>query len=620
MCGLVGFIYNTNKKNHQDLPILNKMLDAIKHRGPDDHGIEIFNQDVFTVGLGHRRLSILDTSVAGKQPMNFDSLSLLYNGEIYNFKEIRANLETFGYKFTSSSDTEVVLKAYHKWGTKCFEKFNGMWAIAIFDKLKNTLILCRDRAGVKPLYWYLKDNNFIFGSELKSFHQSPLFEKEINVTGMSLYFQYGYIMDPHTIFNNTFKLDAGNLLIVKLDNKIEVEKHKYWDITDFYLKPKIPIDTQEATEEVERLMIKGFNYRMISDVPVGVFLSGGIDSAIVTAILQSQSTDKIKTFTIGFDDPKYDEGPSAKRIANYLGTDHNELNCGENEIQNILDIIPEVIDEPFADSSIIPTLLLSKFASQEVKVCLSADGGDELFGGYERYIDAYNTTNQLKKIGKFPLKVASNILGNYPFSLLERYEDKYYKLLELISHQESFLKNYQLYNKYSNNKEMHKYYGLDPVNIYGDSSNFQNPYDEMLCWTFKTFLNNDVLQKVDKATMAFGLEAREPFLDVNILEFVTQLPIGLKIRGNQLKWLSKEILGNYIPKELFNGRKMGFSIPPCQLKNHIENHFDYTLLGQLVSKGFFNPVLVNKDFLNKNWRHKWLVFVFLIWYGKWMKD
>jgi len=621
MCGIAGFIHKTNN-NDQDLTILNKMLDSIKHRGPDDYGTEICNKGNFTVALGHKRLSILDLSIGGHQPMNFESLSIIYNGEIYNFKELRANLEAFGYKFTSSSDTEVILKAYHKWGTKCFDQFNGMWAIAIFDKTNNTLILCRDRSGVKPLYWYLKDNNFIFGSELKEFHQSPLFEKEINKIGLSLYFQYGYIKEPYTIFNNTFKLEAGHYLSVKLDHQIEVEKHKYWDITDFYLKPKIKIDEQEALKEVERLMIKGFNYRMISDVPVGVFLSGGIDSSLVTAILQSTNTSKIKTFTIGFDDPKYDEAPYAKRIAKHLGTDHHELYCTDYDIQNILDTLPEIIDEPFADSSIIPTLLVSKFTRQHVTVALSADGGDELFGGYQSFMDAYNLTNQLKKIGALPAKVATNLLGNYPFALLKGYGSKYYKLLELTSHPGSNLKNYQLFNKHSFDKEMFKFYGLAPIdiNIESNNSNFHSPYDEMLCWTFKTFLNNDVLQKVDKAGMAYKLEGREPFLDVNLVEFVAQLPIGLKIKEKQLKWASKEILFKYIPKELYHGRKMGFSIPSAQLINHVEERFDYTLLNQLISEGIFKTEVANKDFLNKNWRIKWLIFIFLIWYAEWMEN
>jgi asparagine synthase (glutamine-hydrolysing) len=617
MCGIAGFIYKEND-DHQDLPILSNMLDSIKHRGPDGSGMKIFNQDVFTVGLGHRRLAILDTGVGGHQPMSFESLSISYNGEIYNFKEIKTNLEKLGYEFNSSSDTEVVLKAYHKWGTKCFDKFNGMWAIAIYDKLKNLLILCRDRSGVKPLYYYLKENNFIFGSELKIFHQSPLFEKEIDEIGMSLYFQYGYIKEPFTIFKNTFKLDAGHLLTVQLDNKIEVKKYKYWDITDFYLKPKIKTDTQEALKEVERLMVKGCNYRMISDVPVGVFLSGGIDSSLVTAMLQSTSTNKIKTFTIGFEDPKYDEAPFAKRIAKYLGTDHNELYFGVNEIQNALDGLPEVIDEPFADSSIIPTLILSKFTRQHVTVALSADGGDELFGGYERFIDSYNRTNQLKMIGKFPAKVASSVLCNL-FPLLKRAGNQYYKLLELTSHSESYLKNYQVFNKYVYDKQMEFFYGLDPVNINGNTSNFKSPYDEMLCWTFKTFLNNDVLQKVDKASMAFGLEGREPLLDVNLVEFVAQLPASIKINKNELKWGLKEILYKHVPKELYTDKKMGFTIPSAQLSKHVEERFDHSLLRKLISNGLFRPEVANKDFLDKDFRRKWQIFIFLTWYAKWMK-
>lgn len=619
MCGITGFIHKASSDD-QDFIELNKMLETIRHRGPDDFGTEIDHKNNYTIALGHRRLSILDLSSGGHQPMSFEDLSIIYNGEIYNFKEIRTKLEALGYKFSSSSDTEVILKAYHKWGVKCFELFNGMWAIAILDKKNKTLLLCRDRSGVKPLYWYLKDNNFIFGSELKALHQSSLFNKEINTIGLSFYFQYGYIKEPHTIFNNTYKLEAGHYLSVSLKEHIEVKQHKYWDIIDFYLKPKLKLDDQEALKEIERLMINGFNYRMISDVPVGLFLSGGIDSSLVTAILQSTNTNKLKTFTIGFNDARYDEAPFARKIAEHLGTDHHELYCSNSDIQDIMDILPEIIDEPFADSSIIPTLLVSKFTRQHVTVALSADGGDEVFGGYQSFIDAYNITEQAKKIGSFPAKIATNLLESFPFTLLKSYSSKYFKLIELTSQPESYLRNYQLFNKHTFNKEMDKLYGLAPVDLYNDMSHskFDTPYDAMLSWTYKMFLNNDVLQKVDKAGMACRLEGREPFLDVNLVEFVAQLPINLKIRGNQLKWASKEILFKYIPKNFYHGEKMGFTIPSSQLVDYVEERFDYSLLNLLVNKNIFKKEIANKKYLNQNWRIKWLVFIFLTWHNKWM--
>lgn len=620
MCGITGFIHKSTNED-QEVKELNKMLDTIRHRGPDDFGTEITHRNNYTIALGHRRLSILDLSSGGHQPMRFEELSIIYNGEIYNFEEIRANLEKLGYKFSSSSDTEVILKAYHKWGVKCFEKFNGMWAIAIFDKTNNSLLLCRDRSGVKPLYWYLKDNNFIFGSELKAFHKSTLFKKGINTIGLSLYFQYGYIKEPHTIFNNTYKLEAGHYLTVNLKEHIEVEQHKYWDITDFYLKPKLKLDDQEALAEIERLMIKGFNYRMISDVPVGLFLSGGIDSSLVTAILQSTNTNKLKTFTIGFSDVKYDEAPFAKKIAEHLGTDHHELYCSNSDIQEIIDTLPEIIDEPFADSSIIPTLLVSKFTRQHVTVALSADGGDEVFGGYQSFIDAYNITVKAKKLGSFPAKIATNLLENFPLTLLKSYGSKYYKLLELTSHPESYLENYQLFNKHTFNKEMDKLYGLAPVNLYNNLnySKFDNPYDAMLCNAYKFYLNNDVLQKVDKAGMAFSLEGREPFLDVNLMEFAAQLPINFKINGDQLKWASKEILFKYIPKNLYHGKKMGFSVPSSQLDKYISTRFNDEQLKELINLGILKNTTNYELLFKNNWRTKWLLYIFYEWYKKWMK-
>ena len=299
-------------------------LNPLYHRGPDDYGSKFFTTESCFIGLGHRRLSILDLSDLGKQPMEFENLEIVYNGEVYNFKEIRSELSGFGYDFVSDSDTEVLLKSYHKWGIDFVSKLNGMFAIAIYDKVHQTLMLLRDRAGVKPLYYYYENGVIIFGSEIKAFHEHPEFIKRINSGSVKEFLKYGYIPEPNSIFQNTYKLGAGQTLTLDLQTG-DIKKKTYWSISDFYNRPRLTCSEDEALEVLEELMTNGFNYRMVSDVPVGIFLSGGYDSSIVTGVIQSSSNSKINTFTIGFDSKEHNEAHFAKEIAEYLGTNHKEL-------------------------------------------------------------------------------------------------------------------------------------------------------------------------------------------------------------------------------------------------------------------------------------------------------
>ena len=301
MCGISGFC-DFKKKSSEN--ILKNMTDALIHRGPDSSGYSFFEYETYQVGLGHRRLSILDLSTQGHQPMKYKNLEIVYNGEIYNFKEIRKELEDSNYIFGSNTDTEVILKAYDKWGLKMVDRFIGMFAIVIYDKTTSTLLCIRDRAGVKPLYYYFKDGLFLFASELKSFYKHKEFQKQISKEGLSLFFQYGYILEPYSIFEDTYKLKAGHYL--KLDLKTSVINiNKYWDVIDFYNKPKLDISFEEAKQETEQLLKSACEYRMVSDVPVGIFLSGGYDSSVVTSILQNQRSEKLNTFTIGFKEKGY---------------------------------------------------------------------------------------------------------------------------------------------------------------------------------------------------------------------------------------------------------------------------------------------------------------------------
>jgi asparagine synthase (glutamine-hydrolysing) len=618
MCGITGFIKQTRSIS-EDTHILSEMLNTLEHRGPDDYGANLFQDGNYTIALGHRRLSILDVTSNGHQPMFFEELVIIFNGEIYNFKEIRSQLINIGYFFLTESDTEVILKAYHAYGDKVFELFNGMWAIVIYNRKSGEITISRDRSGVKPLYWYFADDIFLFSSELKAFHQNPSFKKEIDNIGLSYYFQYGYIKEPFTIFKNCRKLEAGHVLKIKIESTIQIKKAKYWDINDSYLKPKLKMDSNTALEEVERLMIKGFNYRMVSDVPVGVFLSGGIDSSLVAGILQKTSSRKIKTFTIGFENEKFDEAPFAKKIAKHLDTDHHEYYCGNSDVIDMVGLLPEIMDEPFADSSIIPTLLVSKFASKEVTVALSADGGDELFGGYTSYLDSINLT---KKFSKYPFlmkDVLNPLLNKLPFKKvgLGKFDVKYNKLLEFSMHPNSVLKNYEVFNKRLFDSEIKDIFNFNVQSLFDEINGdiYNSSLDEMLAASYKTYMNNDVLYKMDKATMAFSLEGREPFLDHNLVDFVAQLPDKIKINDGVLKWGAKEILYKYIPKELYHGKKMGFSIPQELLVKEV-----YSMLNENTDIIADLGIKCNElNVKNTEWRLAWSLYIYVIWFVKWMK-
>ena len=619
MCGIAGFC-DFNKKS--DRENLKNMTDVLYYRGPDDSGYNFYSLNNCNVGLGHRRLSILDLSSHGHQPMKFDNLEIVYNGEVYNFKEIRAELEKWGYSFESNSDTEVILKAYHKWGIQAVHKFNGMFAIAIYDKKNNKLVLIRDRVGVKPLYYCFKDNLFMFASELKSFHQNPFFKKNINKEALIEYLKFGYIPQPLSIFENTYKLEAGYYLELSLKNK-ELKKVKYWNIHDF--NEELDISFEEAKKELEQKMIKAFKYRLVSDVPLGVFLSGGYDSSIVTAILQKHSNQKIKTFTIGFKEQKYNEATYAKKVAEILGTEHYEHYLSQKDALKILPKLPFIYDEPFGDSSAIPTIMVSEFAKKYVTVALSADGGDELFSGYPNYknsFDLYKKFRIFAKINK--LSFLEKIINPYKFSkYLKIYnlEGKFYKFCEMIKHSDNFSKFYDTNNKYFYDYEISQLLNQDILSIKKfDAFN----YKQMLFYSFNTYLTDDILTKVDRATMSVSLEGREPMLDVNLIEFVAKLPIQYKQKDNVTKYILKEITHKYLPKEIMLRPKMGFSIPVFEwFKDELKEYFETYLNKKSLKETGFNYEYINqmkKSYYNGygNPHKLWLVLMYQMWREKWI--
>jgi len=629
MCGFTGFIDFNRKltKGH-----LNTANDVLKHRGPDSGAVAFFETSEANIGLGHRRLSIMDVSSNGSQPMYSDdkSVIIILNGEVYNFKEIREDLVAKGYSFHSDSDTEVIIKSYQQYGIECVHKFIGMFAFALYDIKKQEVYLLRDRAGVKPLYFYKKNDNLLFASELKSIYTYPVFEKIISQKAVSLFFKYGYIRAPYTIFMDTHKVRPGYYMKISLRTK-QVEEIKYYDVLDYYNKPKLDISEEEATQEVERLFTSAFQYRMVSDVPVGVFLSGGYDSGVVTSILQKNNTQKIKTFTIGFNEEKYNEAPHAKKMAAYMGTDHNEYYCTTKEAQDILPTLADVFDEPFGDSSAIPTILVSRFARKHVTVSLSADGGDEIFAGYHRHSYLHKISRRLSNSPGFLLGIGRNVStissaimpGLKKKSAFVRLNDilqdssdqnvadvfsQHYTRPELVALLNGKTRNIGLY---------------DDIPTINDGNDFIN---RCLALDYNTFMVDDILVKVDRATMSVGLEGREPLLDNRIIEFVSQLPSELKYNNGEKKYLLKKIAHKYIPKELLDRPKQGFGLPVNEwLRNELKDFlYEYLNEEQLSKHKLIDipkALTLRDDFINgKDVAQEkiWLLLMFQLWWNRWM--
>jgi len=631
MCGITGFCDFTKKSTLNEL---GAMLQVIEHRGPDAKGELVHKLDKGIVGLGHRRLSILDLSEEGIQPMTYDGLDIVYNGEVYNFQEIKVELESLNYTFHSDTDTEVILKAYHAWGIKALEKFRGMFSIVIFDRNKELLTLIRDRAGVKPLYWYFKDGLFLFASELKSFHEHPNFETIINRDVLAQYLQHGYILQPYSIFENTGQLKAGYLLELDIKTK-KITNKEYWSISDFYEKPKIILSDKEAIDQTEEVLKESFNYRMVSDVPVGTFLSGGYDSSLVTALVQADRDEKINTFTIGFKEKGYDEAPHAKKVAKHLGTNHTEYYCTQKDALEVIPKLAEIYDEPFGDASAIPTVLVSQLAREKVTVSLSADGGDEIFAGYSAYDNLSKIEHNFRKVPKIARRATASILDMInpkyiPFTNdLYNFEIRYEKIKKMLKAQSSAELLEQSYEQYSQN-ELDKLLLKSPKKLKSgfdsDISKITDSLSQMLMIDYKTYMADDILTKVDRATMSVGLEGREPFIDSKIIEFAAQLPNEMKYRNGEKKWVLKQITHKYLPESMMNRPKMGFSPPITEwFRDELKTYFlHYLSYERLEKEGLFNPdevIQLRDEYLsgkNVSVHRLWFILMFEMWYERWM--
>ena len=632
MCRIAGFWDFSANKNYDPNRVLTAMRDIMILGGPDSAGSYLGVQG--TVGLGHRRLSIIDLSSHADQPMQSERYVLVFNGEIYNYQNLRKDLEN-KYKFSTQSDTEVILHAFHEWGKQMVHRFIGFFSIAIFDKLEKKLFLIRDRFGVKPMYWYQKDKLFLFASELKSFHEHPDFDQQIDQHSVALFLKKGFIHQPHSIYKNVKKLKGGNILELDVSGKLTIEA--YWSAQNVYTQTKLLKEPESALiEELESLLKDSFQKRMVSDVPVGVFLSGGFDSSLVTALLQKEN---LKTFTIGFDDPEYNEAGYAQKIADHLGTDHHTLYCNEQDFCSVIELLPEIYDEPFGDSSAIPTYLVAKMAREQVKVCLSADGGDELFGGYTKYEITKNYYQKIAALPKWSRKLLFKIgcridpywlernSAKLPF--VNRYKNvsnKYPKLLNAL-HADDLMHFFEISSSYMDDKML---FNLLPHTAHNTKFDLDLNSDRLITLLglrdVETYLEGDIMCKVDRATMFNSLEGREPFLDHRLFEFSAGLPDHLKINSGGSKYLLRKILYKYVPPSLMERPKQGFAIP---INKWLRGQLSEQLKDMISDKNFIHnfgfkaPVLekVIMDFLNQrryiNPHFIWFLFILYKWHLRW---
>lgn len=633
MCGIAGFI--DFKFNSTGL-ILREMTDILKHRGPDGSDYHLDSSEYCQVGLGHRRLSIIDLSPDGAQPMHFNQYSVVFNGEIYNYKELKKNLEAKGHFFNTQSDTEVLLHAYDEWGVEAANKMVGMFAFVIYDKKQNEVVAFRDRTGIKPLYFYKDSDLLLFASELKSFHKHPGFKKKIDINAVASFFRHGTIPGDQSIFLSTLKLKAGHFIRVNLASK-DFHIEQYWSIYDQYNRDKLTISFDEALEETERVFKKAFEYRMVADVPVGIFLSGGYDSTCVTALLQKGRTEKLKTFSIGMDKPEFDESIYARQIAEHLGTDHTEYHFTGKEAKELVYNLPEIYDEPFGDSSALPTILVSKLAREKVTVALSADGGDELFAGYKKYPAYLSRAKQLNKVPHFIRRLAYYTLNTAsPVSSIfwgssSHNHRKYNRLKEVL--RDPDFKNLYAYssNLFTNydvkrflNKEIN--FSAGPYRSDQLKEEYFSLLSYMMAIDYETYLIDDIMHKVDRASMSVSLEAREPFLDINLIQWAASLPDHFKVRNGVQKAIIRELVHKYVPATIMDRPKMGFAIP---IKDWLKSSFneivhDYTDENFLREQELFDiretHTMVD-DFYNSKKvppEKIWYLLIFQMWYKKWM--
>ncbi|HVR41173.1 MAG TPA: asparagine synthase (glutamine-hydrolyzing) [Thermoanaerobaculia bacterium] len=625
MCGVTGF---ASPMSRDELSrIVRRMGDALAHRGPDDSG-EWIDVDA-GIAIGFRRLAIIDLSAAGHQPMLSASGRYVatLNGEIYDYEALRAALPNPP-QFRGHSDTEVMLAAFEAWGVRAaVERFNGMFAIAVWDREERRLHLIRDRMGVKPMYYGFAGRTFLYGSELKALRQHPDFDGRIDRGALSLFLRFMYVPAPRSIYEGIAKLMPGTILTFDPATRA-IETSPYWSVRDAVVRGtanRFRGSEEEASRELEALLDDAVRIRMMADVPLGVFLSGGIDSSLVTALMQKQSASPVRTFCVGFTDAAYDESPFAAAIAKHLGTDHTELTMTADDVLNVIPQLPSMYDEPFADSSQIPTHLVAKMARRHVTVTLSGDGGDELFGGYARYFIGQNLFRGLAAIPRAIRPAIGRALRSLsPHSwdrmLRRRSGERIHKVARVLGANDADAMYFELVSHWSNVVID----GSAPRVPITDSSAWPalaDPVERMMFFDQISYLPDDILAKVDRASMAVSLEAREPLLDYRLAEFAWTLPLSMKVRGGKGKRVLRRVLQRYVPDALLDRPKMGFGIPlDAWLRGRLRDWAESLLdPAALRAHGLLDPEPIRAKWSEHlsgraDWRyHLWAVLMLQAW-------
>jgi asparagine synthase (glutamine-hydrolysing) len=651
MCGITGLIGGYDVGIRELKSIANAMSNALVHRGPDDQGV--WSDEATGIALGHRRLSVIDLSERGHQPMHSacGRFVTVFNGEIYNFRELSKNLKKAGHSFRGHSDTEVLLAAIVEWGVeKAVQSFNGMFAFAVWDRQERQLYLVRDRMGEKPLYYGWAGDVFLFSSELKALHAYENFHPVINRDALALYFRYKYLPYPHSIYEGIYKLTPGSIVTVSPDKKGELpDPVPYWSLAEVVesgtTRP-FSYSEKETIDNFEQVLADAIEMRMVSDVPFGAFLSGGIDSSSVVALMQSRSNRPVETFSIGFNEADYDEAVYAKAVAKHLGTSHTELYVTSKQAMDVIPSLAQMYDEPFADSSQIPTHLVAQLARKNVTVSLSGDGGDELFAGYWRHFMAMRIWDNIQPFPKIMRQMSASTmtslsparwdnmrsavdwllpekLRNFPIG------DRLYKLASIIKSQNEKDLYRALVSDWTDCAKLvlgAKEPRLDVIEK-SDSLEVTDFRSKMMFLDAMTYLPGDILTKVDRATMAVSLEARVPFLDPDVIAFAWRVPMEMKIRNGQGKWLLRQLLSRYIPESLFNRPKMGFGVPiDSWLRGPLQDWAEDLLDEQkLNEQGLLNSNMVRQlwqEHLSgrRNWQYQlWDVLMFQAWQAEWME-
>jgi asparagine synthase (glutamine-hydrolysing) len=642
MCGIAGFLNGASNEHTRDLGEVSSAMDmSLQHRGPDDHGVWI--DESAGVALIHRRLSILDLSPAGHQPMiSADGrFVIIYNGEVYSYQPIAAELAASGLKFRGHSDTEAILNSFAVNGIEAtLKRMIGMFAIALWDRRDRTLTLIRDRLGIKPLYWAKFGKLFLFGSELKALRAHPGWAPQIDRDAVAAYMRHNYIPAPHTIYQGVHKLEPGTILTLPWQREPQISR--FWNARTVAHDGTLhPLETGDAelTEQLETLLQDAVSRRMIADVPLGAFLSGGVDSSTVVALMQKARLGKVRTFSIGFDLPGYNEAPHAAAVARHLGTDHTELTVTSSQALDVIPQLPGFYDEPFADSSQIPTYLVSAMTRNHVKVALSGDGGDELFAGYNRY---HLTQRFWQALSLMPRSLRTAAAATMTAVRPDRWTslaavlparlrppqtgDKLYKLAAVLKLDSADALYRRLVSHWEPSEivlEAH-----EPRTIIADETlvkDFPDLLARMQFLDLVTYLPDDILTKVDRASMAVALEARVPLLDHRVVEFSWRLPRNTKVRNNTTKWLLRRVLYRHVPRPLIERPKMGFGIPLGEWLRGPLRDWAETLLDErrLQDAGLLDPGTVRRFWREhleggRNWQYLlWNVLMLEAWRERW---